>query len=71
MALDDEILIMNYTTNKRKVIFLGVFAVVVILGVVLLTVSLNNLGGGSESLKNSVESKKSKLFVISIYLIFK
>ena len=57
MALNDEVLIMNYTVNKRKVIILAVFSVVVILGVVLLSVSLNNSSGVNES---SIESKISK-----------
>ena len=57
MALDNEILIMNSTVNKRKVIILTVFAVVLLLGVTLLTVSLNNSGDRNESSKNSIESK--------------
>ena len=57
MALNDEVLIMNYTVNKRKVIILAVFSVVVILGVVLLSVSLNNSSGGNKSSSNTVESK--------------
>jgi len=54
MTLDNEILILNYTTNKRKVIILGVFAVVVILVVILLTVSLNS---GIKSETNKIESE--------------
>ena len=57
MTLDNEILILNYTTNKRKLIILGVFAVVMILGVILLTVSLNS---GIKSETNKIESEISK-----------
>ena len=65
MALNDELLIMNSNVNKKKVIILAVFAVVVTLGVILLSVSLTN--SGNEISINAAESKISELYCINLF----
>ena len=65
MALNDELLIMNSNVNKKKVIILAVFAVVVILGGILLSVSLTN--SGNEISINAAESKISELYCINLF----
>ena len=67
MALNDELLIMKSNVNKKKVIILAVFAVVVILGGILLSVSLTN--SGNETSINAIESKISELYCINLFFL--